>query len=283
MNFSATAVSVRFGSHLAVDQVSLRLVPGQVACVVGGDGAGKTTLLRVLCGAIRPDAGKVDLPERAQIGYLPAGSGIYEDLSVEENLAFAAEVYGIGRVDARRRVDTLLDLTGLGDARRRLGRQLSGGMRQKVGVVRAMLHEPRFLVLDEPTTGVDPVSRADLWRLLTRAAAGGAAVVLATTYIDEAERASTVLLLDAGRGIASGTPTGIVENVEGTIHAFSVRPEHDEALTWRRGAGWRTWSPSGDVGSTTGELVAPDLSDAVVVASLRTERAALCGAAGTSR
>ena len=198
---------MRFGRHEALRGVSLSVSSGAVTVVIGGDGAGKTTLLRALAGLLGPSAGTVRTPERRRIGYVSGASGLYGDLSVAENLEFVAAAYGMDMVGllATRR-DALLAQVGLAGVEGRLAGRLSGGMRQKLAFALAMLHEPNLLILDEPTTGVDPVSRADLWRLIARAAAGGAAVVGSTTYFDEAERAASVLLLDGGRTVAAGPP-----------------------------------------------------------------------------
>ena len=199
-------VSVRFGRHEALRGVSLSVSSGAVTVVIGGDGAGKTTLLRALAGVLRPSAGTVRTPERRRIGYVSGASGLYGDLSVAENLEFVAAAYGMDADGLATRRDALLAQVGLAGVEGRLAGRLSGGMRQKLAFALAMLHEPNLLILDEPTTGVDPVSRADLWRLIAGAAAGGAAVVVSTTYFDEAERAASVLLLDGGRTVAAGPP-----------------------------------------------------------------------------
>src|SRR5262249_25250242 len=218
--------------------------PRQGSAVVGGDGAGRTTLLRCLAGALAPSSGEVRRPAAPRIGYLSAGSGTYPDLSVTENLAFRATVYRLPPAQARERAAELLDRAGLAAAAGRLAGRLSGGMRQKLGVIAAMLHRPDLLVLDEPTTGVDPVSRADLWWLIARAAADGAAVVLATSYLDEAERAYDVLVLDAGADLASGTPEQIVAAMPGTLQVCDQQPEGDAARrAWRREGHWRVWDP----------------------------------------
>jgi ABC-2 type transport system ATP-binding protein len=267
MSWGVTDLTVRFGARSALDSVSLEAAEGQITAVVGGDGAGKSTLLRVLVGALAPSAGEVRRPDAHRIGYLAPSSGVYPDLTVSENLAFSAAAYGVPLAEARQRTDEYLELTGLGAARGRLAGHLSGGMRQKLGVIRAMIHQPQLLVLDEPTTGVDPVSRADLWWLLARAAAGGAAVVLATTYLDEAERTSSVLVLDSGQAIAEGSPEAIARSVPGRIVEVAERPEEGTAArAWRRGTVWHVWTPgaSPDTGG-----VPPDLQDAVMVAALR--------------
>jgi ABC-2 type transport system ATP-binding protein len=263
---------VRYGDTLALDHVTFRAVPGRISAVVGGDGAGRTTLLRCLAGALAVSSGQVRLPAPVRIGYLPSGSGTYPDLSVDENLAFRATAYQVPAAAARERGGELLERAGLASARGRLAGQLSGGMRQKLGVIAAMLHRPDLLVLDEPTTGVDPVSRADLWWLITRAAADGAAVVLATSYLDEAERAIDVLALDAGRELAAGTPEDIVAAMPGALRVSDARPEGETARrAWRRGGRWRIWDPPA---GQPGRVLAPDLQDAVTVAILGRELAA---------
>ena len=225
IQWGAEAVSVSFGGLRALDQVSVGVRPGQVTAVVGGDGAGKTTLLRCVAGALAVTGGAVRRPGAQRIGYLPPGTGVYDDLSVAENLEFRSAVFGMTGAAVGRRVGEYLERTGLAAARDRLAGQLSGGMRRKLGVIAAMLPEPELLVLDEPTTGVDPVSRADLWWLIARAAAGGAAVLISTTYLDEAARAAQVLVLDAGRTLAAGTPAEIVASVPGTIAVVPSRPD----------------------------------------------------------
>jgi ABC-2 type transport system ATP-binding protein len=245
--WGAEAVSVSFGGLRALDQVSVGVRPGQVTAVVGGDGAGKTTLLRCVAGALAVAGGTVRRPNAERIGYLPSGTGVYDDLSLAENLEFRSAVYGKRDAADAREVGEYLERTGLATARDRLAGHLSGGMRRKLGVIAAMLPEPELLVLDEPTTGVDPVSRADLWWLIARAVAGGAAVLMSTTYLDEATRAAHVLVLDAGRTLAAGTPAEIVASVPGTIVVVPGRPddEDERRRAWRRAGTWRVWQPAG--------------------------------------
>lgn len=206
MTWGVRDVRVRYGDSLALDAVSLDLGPGAISAVVGGDGAGKTTLLRVVTGRVPVEIGEVRRPDLERIGAMAEVPGVWRDLTVDEHLSFAADAYGIDPVEAHRRAEDLLARAGLSGARDRLGGALSGGMRQKLAVVLSLLHGPELLVLDEPTTGVDPVSRAELWRLIGHAAAMGASVLLATTYLDEAERAEHVLVLDAGRTLLRGSP-----------------------------------------------------------------------------
>jgi ABC-2 type transport system ATP-binding protein len=265
MTWGLEDATVRYGSATALHSVSMEVGPGALTAVVGGDGAGKTTALRALVGLVRVAAGRVRRPAEERVGYLPATSGVYPDLTVDENLAFAGAAYRLGRAELARRAEPLLERTDLAAARGRLGGQLSGGMRQKLGLALALLHRPDLLVLDEPTTGIDPVSRAELWRLIAAEAARGAAVVLATSYIDEAERAGDVVVLDEGRVLVAGSPQDVIGSVPGAVLATERRP--DTPLRWRRRAGWRLWSPAGDMLAGTRPL-APDLEDAVVVAAL---------------
>jgi len=261
-------VTVRYGHAVALDRVSMGVGAGSVTAVVGADGAGKSTLLRTLVGAQRSVSGRVRRPAKRRIGYVSAGPGVYRDLTVDENMAFSARAYGVPRRAARERIGELLAATELTAARRRLAGQLSGGMRQKLALAMAVIHRPELLVLDEPTTGVDPVSRAELWRLMARLAADGTAIALATTYVDEAERAGSVLVLLRGRMLAAGTPASIVADVPGELYTIAG-PAHDPRA-WRRGPEWRLWSPGGGA-PPDAELRTPDLEDALVMAQLAVE------------
>ena len=263
--WGAAALRLSYDGALALDDVTVAVTAGQVTAVVGGDGAGKTSLLRCLAGVLRPDAGEVRSPAKSRIGFLPAGSGLYPDLTVSENLAFRATAYGLRGAAAVRRAAELTEQAGLAAARDRLAAHLSGGMRQKLGVIAALLHRPELLILDEPSTGVDPVSRSGLWWLIASAAADGAAVILATTYIDDAQRAADVLVLDAGRPLASGAPEQIIRRMPGSVRAVATRPAAE--LAWRRGPGWRVWCPPGST-EAAGPAAEPDLQDAVIVAAL---------------
>lgn len=287
-SWGATGLCVSFGGTRALDDITMTAVPGVITAVVGGDGAGKTTLLRCLAGALAPGRGAVSTPGAQAIGYFPASSGTYPDLTVAENLAFRATAYGLRGPTAVRRTDELVELADLAAARDRPAGQLSGGMRQKLGVIAAMLHGPSLLILDEPSTGVDPVSRSGLWWLITRAAADGAAVVLSTTYLDDAQRSGSVLVLDAGRRLASGSPQQIVADMQGLVLTVAERPSGSQRrFAWRRGGGWRVWVPPAAVAGhdadhaawpQDGRPVAADLQDAVTVAALVHEAAGMAAA-----
>jgi ABC-2 type transport system ATP-binding protein len=267
MTYAVRSAVVRFGDTLALDDVTMEVEPGSVVAVVGGDGAGKTTLLRALVGKLQLERGEVDTPSPQEIGYLPATAGSWPSLTVLQNMDFVGGIYGLtGKALASRR-DELLDRASLLDAADRLASQLSGGMRRKLGFSMAMLHDPPLLVLDEPSTGVDPVSRVDLWRLVSEAAAAGAAVVMSTTYLDEAERAASLLVLDGGRKLASGTLQEVLDSFDGAI-ARTATPHRRRGLAWRRGRDYHEYWPTLAEVPVDATSVVPDLEDVVIALSL---------------
>lgn len=223
----ADGITKAFAKRTAVDGITLRVYPGQVQCLFGPDGSGKTTTLRLLSGALTPDRGRVALlgvdmskdpaAARERIGYLGGGSHLYLDLSVEENLGFFVRVHGIPRREEQQRIAELLSFTDLGPFRRRLASQLSGGMRQRLALATALAHNPEVLLLDEPTTGLDPVVRRDLWSRFYTLAKQGTALLLTTPYLDEAERCQQVALLSAGRIVSSGTPSQLSTPFAGRV------------------------------------------------------------------
>jgi ABC-2 type transport system ATP-binding protein len=272
MRWGLEGVTVRFGSQVALEDVTLSVTPGSVNVVVGGDGAGKSTLLRALVGLVRLAKGRSLRPAKKDIGYVPATAGLYVDLTVEENLAFVGRAYGVTGVKLTTRTEELLDRIGLMAARTRLGGQLSGGMQRKLAVAMALLHRPPMMVLDEPTTGIDPVSRSELWRLISGAAADGTGVVVATTYVNEANRGSTVMLLEQGRAITTGSPADIIAGVPGTLGTVrsTAKPQ---GHSWRWGTSWRVWTPS-DALPEGAQQIQPSFDDAVMIAELVNERGA---------
>ena len=266
MTYAVRHASVRFGGTLALDDVSLQVEPGSVVAVVGGDGAGKTTLLRSLVGKVQLEQGEVDAPPPEAIGYLPATAGSWLSLSVAQNMDFVGGIYGLSGEALVSRRDELLERAALGHTVDRLASQLSGGMRRKLGFSMAMLHNPALLVLDEPSTGVDPVSRVDLWRLVSEAAAAGASVVMSTTYLDEAERAASLLALEGGRTLASGTLQDVLDSFVGAITRTTT--PHRRAWAWRRGREYHEYWPTTVDVPIDSVAVTPDLEDVVITMSM---------------
>jgi ABC-2 type transport system ATP-binding protein len=273
--WGVAGVTVRRGGRTVLDALTLPVPAGRITAVVGGDGAGKTTLARLLVGREVADAGEVRRADARRTGFLPATSGVWGDLSVAENVDLVARAYGLDAATARDRGDRLLTAAGLVDVPRRLGRELSGGMRQKLGFCLAMLPEPALVVLDEPSTGVDPVSRVELWRMLSAAAAGGTAVLVTTTYLDEAERAATVLVLDGGVAVYRGDPADAASRVRGSITvraagagARPAGPAAAPVAEWRRGGTVHALVPPGEGGAPA------DLEDAVIALTLERRGAA---------
>ena len=270
-------LTVSYGSRVALDAVTFPVPRGEIAAVVGGDGAGKTTLLRSLLGGIHIGSGTVSAPPQRDCGFLPTGAaGVWQDLTVQENFAFVGTAYGVRGDELRARRDSLLQAADLAHARDRLAGDLSGGMRQKLSFCLAMVHKPRLLVLDEPSTGVDPVSRVDLWRLIARAAADGAAVAMATTYLDEAERAATVLVLDSGRALATGSPQQVLDATPGTITETTAVADGDRTWSWRRGRKTHHWHPGPPRDGET--ALTPDMEDSVIASALADRHATETGA-----
>jgi ABC-2 type transport system ATP-binding protein len=213
-----SAVSKRFGATAALRDASFAVTRGEMFGLIGPDGAGKTTAIRIICGLLRADGGTVRVldvdPVRdhrrltGDVGYLSQRFSLYRDLSVDENIAFFAEIHGVRDYAARR--ERLLELTQLAPFRARLADRLSGGMKQKLALACTLVHEPGLIVLDEPTTGVDPVSRREFWKLLSEFLAQGVTIVMATPYLDEAERCARVALLHEGRVLAVDSPAALV-------------------------------------------------------------------------
>jgi len=215
----------RYGGTRAVDGVSFAVDAGEMFGLIGPDGAGKTTSIRVACGLLRPDGGRVSVfgrdPVRehravtGDIGYLSQRFSLYGDLSIDENVAFFAEIHGIARYEGTR--DRLLEMTQLTTFRTRRADRLSGGMKQKLALACTLVHEPRILLLDEPTTGVDPVSRREFWKLLSEFLARGLTIVMSTPYLDEAERCGRVALLHEGRVLAVDRPGSLQSQLSGQL------------------------------------------------------------------
>lgn len=208
-----TDVTKRFGSQRGVEGISLTVAPGELVGLVGPDGSGKTTLARLAAGVIAPTAGSVEPESRGRVGYLTGRFSLYPELTVRENLRFFARLYGMKRAEFELAAERLLGWVGLLPFRDRLAGALSGGMRQKLALVCAVIHRPPVLILDEPTTAVDPVARVEFWKLLKEQARQGCAVLVTTPYMDEAEHCDRVLLLHEGRALATGTAGGLKAQV----------------------------------------------------------------------
>jgi ABC-2 type transport system ATP-binding protein len=266
MTYAVRSASVRFGDTLALQEVTLLVEPGSVVAVVGGDGAGKTTLLRALVGEVPLERGEVDAPPPEAIGYMPATAGSWLSLTVAQNMNFVGGIYGLSGDALATRRSELLDRAKLGFVLDRLSSQLSCGMRRKLGFSMAMVHDPPLLVLDEPSTGIDPVSRVDLWRLVSEAASAGAAVVMSTTYLDEAERAASLLALDGGRTLASGTLAEVLSSFSGAITAVAAPARRTWA--WRRGRQYHEYWPAASEVPFGTVVVTPDLEDVVIALSM---------------
>jgi ABC-2 type transport system ATP-binding protein len=205
----ANGLTKSFPGVRAVDALSFDVCSGEIFGLVGPDGAGKTTTLRMLAGIMPPDAGNATIagydvvhnPEGAKhaLSYMPQRFGLYEDLTVDENIRFYADLFGVKRIERQERSTQLLEAAGLTEFRKRMAGKLSGGMKQKLGLVCALIHRPKVILLDEPTTGVDPVSRRDFWRILYELVSEGVAILTSTAYLDEAERCHRVALIHQGK------------------------------------------------------------------------------------
>lgn len=223
----AHALRRSFGDVIAVESVDLDIAAGAVFGLLGPDGAGKSTLIRMLATVLRPDSGDAEVFGHSvttardqvtpRIGYMSQRFSMYPDLSVAENLDFFATIRGVGKADRRTRAKSLLEGMGLDEFTKRQAQYLSGGMKQKLMLATTLMHEPDLLLLDEPTTGVDPVSRREFWRILAGLHREGRTVLVATPYMDEAERCTQVAFLDHGRIQRSGSPDEIKAQVPGQL------------------------------------------------------------------
>jgi ABC-2 type transport system ATP-binding protein len=227
----------RYGALVAADSVSFEVRPGEMFGLIGPDGAGKTTTLRVVLGLLAPSEGQVrtcglDPVRQAaelsrHVGYLSQRFSLYGDLSVDENIAFFAEIHGVRGYKPRR--DELLDMLRMTPFRGRLAERLSGGMKQKLALACTLIHTPELLVLDEPTTGVDPVSRRDFWRILARLQREGLTLLLTTPYLDEAERCQRIALMDRSRILNVSTPARVRADADRAILEVLASPKRRAA------------------------------------------------------
>jgi ABC-2 type transport system ATP-binding protein len=225
----------RFGELTAVDGIDLAVSQGEIFGLVGPDGAGKTTTMRMLCGVLDPTEGEAEVasydvrrqPEQVKrrIGYMPQRFSLYADLTVAENLLFFANIYHVPRAERLRREQELLDFSRLAPFRTRLAGDLSGGMKQKLALACTLIHTPAVLFLDEPTTGVDPVSRRDFWKILYSLLREGVTLFVSTPYMDEAERCHRVALMDKGRILLCDTPDALKQRMKGDLLELIAQPQ----------------------------------------------------------
>jgi ABC-2 type transport system ATP-binding protein len=214
----AESLCKSFGGIRAVEALTLQLDKGELFGLVGSDGAGKTTTIRMLTGLLEPTSGNADIlghpcralePVRGEIGYMSQRFGLYSDLTVTENIRFYADIFNVPRKDAKEQMESLLHAANLEPFRNRRAGNLSGGMKQKLGLCCALIHTPKILFLDEPTNGVDPVSRREFWRILYGLLSEGVTIFVSTAYLDEADRCHRVGLIHQGRLIACDTPANL--------------------------------------------------------------------------
>jgi len=228
----AVNLSRRFGDLVAVDHVSIDVARGEIFGLVGPDGAGKTTTLRLLCGLLDPTEGEAwvvnhnvakDLDTiKDQIGYMAQRFGLYGDLTVDENMNFYADLFGISKAERGPLMLQLLRMTRMEEFRRRQAQKLSGGMKQKLALMCTLLHHPQVLFLDEPTNGVDPVSRRDFWAILYQLVRDGLTVFVATAYLDEAERCNRVGLMNQGKLIECASPKELKRTLQEVCYEVST-------------------------------------------------------------
>nr|WP_207216270.1 ATP-binding cassette domain-containing protein [Candidatus Finniella inopinata] len=221
----------------ALDCVSARIIPGKMTGLVGPDGAGKTTFMRLLVGLLHPDEGTITIngldtkTQAAEIheisGYMPQKFGLYEDLTVIENLNLYADLRLITDEERQQKFKRLLDFTDLQQFQSRLAGQLSGGMKQKLGLACSLIGDPKILLLDEPSVGVDPISRRELWKMVKELLSDGMAIVWSTSYLDEAEKCDSVILLNEGKKLYDGPPSDFLKNVEGLTWQIRGIEEND--------------------------------------------------------
>jgi ABC-2 type transport system ATP-binding protein len=226
------------GETPALAGVSFEVQPGELFCISGPDAAGKSTLLRILAGTLKPDSGSISIlgepgfprsPRlRYSIGYMPQRFAIYADLTAEENLEFYCAFYGLTPADARGQVERLLDLTRLQRFRKFRAGNLSGGMKQKLVLACTLVHEPELMILDEPTTGIDPLSRREFWGILTDYLAQGKTIIYSTVYLEEALRSNRIALMDSGRISVCDTPENLLARVKDRRYLVATG-EHEKA------------------------------------------------------
>jgi ABC-2 type transport system ATP-binding protein len=272
----ARGLSKRFGKLTAVDHLDLSVPRAEVFGFLGPNGCGKSTTIRMLCGLLQPSEGEVEvlgcqIPRDAEelkrrIGYMTQKFSLYEDLTVQENLEFLAAVQGIGRRETRQRIDELLERYWLTDRRKQLAGTMSGGQKQRLALAGAVLHKPDLLLLDEPTSAVDPQSRREFWDSLFELAEEGTTLLVSTHYMDEAERCTRLGILDAGRLVADGSPRELMDALPG--HPLLIECAQPRAAQ-RALQGHREVLASAQIGATLRVLCASENARDDIATTLR--------------
>ena len=263
----AIELTRRFGSVTALDHLNLEIGHGEIFGLVGPDGAGKSTTLRLLCGLLDPSEGEAwvggqEVAENVQavkdqIGYMAQRFGLYGDLTVDENMIFYADLFGISRKERDSLMESLLKMTRMDPFRKRQAGKLSGGMKQKLALMCTLLHHPRVLFLDEPTNGVDPLSRRDFWAILYQLVKEGMTVLVTTAYLDEAERCNRVGLLHQGRLIQCDSPEALRRGVPEACYELQSPNQRATREFLKSRPGVLSAEPSG---ATLHVFVSPDVS-----------------------
>jgi ABC-2 type transport system ATP-binding protein len=251
----AAGLTRRFGALTALDHLDLEVARGEIFGLVGPDGAGKSTTVRLLCGLLDPTEGRAFVaghdverePDavKDRIGYMAQRFGLYVDLTVEENMVFYADLFGVGGAERDALMARLLRMTRMEPFRARHAGKLSGGMKQKLALMCTLLHHPEVLFLDEPTNGVDPVSRRDFWAILYQLVRDGLTVFVTTAYLDEAERCNRVGLIDKGRLIRCDTPAALRTSLEETCYEVLVADRRAAREMLLKSQGVLSAEPSG--------------------------------------
>ncbi|MBD9424094.1 ABC transporter ATP-binding protein [Pseudomonas sp. PDM15] len=272
----ARGLSKRFGKLTAVDHLDLSVPRAEVFGFLGPNGCGKSTTIRMLCGLLQPSEGEVEvlgcqIPRDAEelkrrIGYMTQKFSLYEDLTVQENLEFLAAVQGIGRRETRQRIDELLERYWLTDRRKQMAGTMSGGQKQRLALAGAVLHKPDLLLLDEPTSAVDPQSRREFWDSLFELAEEGTTLLVSTHYMDEAERCTRLGILDAGRLVADGSPRELMDALPG--HPLLIECAQPRAAQ-RALQGHQEVLASAQIGATLRVLCASENARDDIAATLR--------------
>ena len=259
----------RFGKQVAVDHVSLAIRPAQIYGFLGPNGSGKSTTIRMLCGLLRPSSGTVtvlghEVPRdaeqlRRKVGYMTQRFSLWEDLTVLENLQFMAQVFGLSREHRNTRVPQLLERYRLSDMAQQRAGTMSGGQKQRLALAAATLHEPQLLLLDEPTSAVDPQSRRDFWESLFDLVGSGTTILVSTHYMDEAERCHGIAILDRGRLVAEGSPRSLMDGIGAQV----MEVEAEDARAVRRALHGQPFVKSvTQLGTRLHVLLDPELTDA---------------------